>query len=416
MDNQQDLLSFYRAHLHQVIMPFWMQRAIDDENGGYFTCFDNTGSELKSTDKYVWAQGRFVWVLSKLYEMHPQDKNYIEAARSGVNFLIDNAFLADGTCAFVLTKTGEPREKEPGAGYHRSFFADCFVVIGLSKYAAVTGDGRVMEEAAALYESIIDRIEAWNIKTDPYPIPEGYKAHGVPMISLNTGQELLGAFRRNNDPRAERVKEKNSGFVQEIMNDFVRGTYLLEMVGRDGQPKDTILGSYVNPGHTIEDMWFIMHHAMEENDKGLIEQAAMLSREALRRGWDETYGGLFQFIHKDGGPPWGGKNGIQDSAMVKTVENNWSNKLWWPHSEALYTLLLGHHLTGDSSLMQDYEKVFDYTFTTFPNPDKETGEWIQIRDRRGRPESKCVALPVKDPYHITRNLMLIIELLSAEVF
>lgn len=38
-------------------------------------------------------------------------------------------------------------------------------------------------------------------------------------------------------------------------------------------------------------------------------------------------------------------------------------------------------------------------------------EWIQIFNRNFEPESKIVALPVKVPYHITRNLVYIIELL-----
>ena len=40
------------------------------------------------------------------------------------------------------------------------------------------------------------------------------------------------------------------------------------------------------------------------------------------------------------------------------------------------------------------------------------GEWIQIRTREGKPQEKVVALPVKDPYHIIRNVILIIELLE----
>lgn len=53
-----------------------------------------------------------------------------------------------------------------------------------------------------------------------------------------------------------------------------------------------------------------------------------------------------------------------------------------------------------------------YTFDTFPNPDTEVGEWIQIRDRQGRPQNKVVALPVKDPFHVMRALILIVDLLD----
>jgi N-acylglucosamine 2-epimerase len=49
----------------------------------------------------------------------------------------------------------------------------------------------------------------------------------------------------------------------------------------------------------------------------------------------------------------------------------------------------------------------------FPQPDSAIGEWIQIRDRRGEPLDIVVALPVKDPYHIARNLIQALELFSA---
>lgn len=42
-------------------------------------------------------------------------------------------------------------------------------------------------------------------------------------------------------------------------------------------------------------------------------------------------------------------------------------------------------------------------------------EWVQIRTRSGQPEEKVVALPVKDPYHIIRNLILILELLNGQL-
>jgi N-acylglucosamine 2-epimerase len=40
------------------------------------------------------------------------------------------------------------------------------------------------------------------------------------------------------------------------------------------------------------------------------------------------------------------------------------------------------------------------------------GEWIQIRNRKGEPEEKVVALPVKDPFHVTRVFIHIINCLE----
>ena len=92
---------------------------------------------------------------------------------------------------------------------------------------------------------------------------------------------------------------------------------------------------------------------------------------------------------------------------------DWGSKLWWVHSEALYTSLLMYDSTGDPEFLDMFEKIFDYTYKTFPNPDRNIREWIQIRTREGLKQDKVVALPVKDPYHIIRNVIMIIELLEA---
>ena len=46
-------LALYRRELCDNILPFWIQRALDRDYGGYFTCFNNEGTELERTDKNV---------------------------------------------------------------------------------------------------------------------------------------------------------------------------------------------------------------------------------------------------------------------------------------------------------------------------------------------------------------------------
>ena len=98
--------------------------------------------------------------------------------------------------------------------------------------------------------------------------------------------------------------------------------------------------------------------------------------------------------------------------MERLIRETWSSKLWWPHSEALYASLLAYRVGGKGSDARWYERLHGYVFDTFPNPDASVGEWIQIRDRAGAPMDKVVALPVKDPFHIVRNVLAVLELLS----
>jgi N-acylglucosamine 2-epimerase len=200
--------------------------------------------------------------------------------------------------------------------------------------------------------------------------------------------------------------------MNEVLTTFaVNGSRIVELLPADAGDKTTLLYRHVNPGHSIECMWFVMTTAVETGRADAIDQALQLIESAARLGWDSEYGGLLRYVDCDGGAPKGETRG---GAYEQLVLDTHDTKLWWPHSEMLYSTLLGYSLRGEEAMIAWYEKVKDYTFKTFPNPDKAVGEWIQIRNRSGEPIEKTVALPVKDPYHILRNMLLIIELLQSD--
>lgn len=413
-------MEFYRDHVNRVLLPFWMKQALDKQHGGVFTCFENAGDTLRSTDKYTWSQGRFVWVLSRLAslcdrEIMPGDASgYLEHASKTVRFLRDNAFLGNGNCAFLLTRDGEKMESQSGAGFDTSFYADCFVVLGFSEFARVARDPETLEIAVQLYDRIRYRLSTGAAPSEPYPINENFRAHSVSMIMLNVSQELRNALRSFSHPRTEELHSLSREYMEEIMETFVeqqgRVREMLPKV-KDGPLEDTVLARHVNPGHTVECMWFVMDEALAQERGDYAQSAAHSIEKAIEIGWDEEYGGLLRFVDRDGGPPQGRRLGDRYEQLVLET---WDTKLWWPHAEALYATLRAQESTGDQGFAELYEDIHDYVFRTFPDPASKFGEWIQIRDRRGEPVDKLVALPVKDPYHTLRSALLTIELLHAE--
>jgi N-acylglucosamine 2-epimerase len=412
------LLNEYEHHLQTTLLPFWL-RAVDEEDGGYYTCYDNSGSRLVSHDKYTWSQGRFVWIFAKLASMQAstfgemERENFLKLAAHGAEFLMKHCLLENGNCTFLMDKKGTPKLISKDEEYDSSIFADCFVVIGLAKYAAVAKAVTSLSFARKLYASIVDRIEKGTYNMEPYPTPQGYKSHNIPMIMLNVSQELLESIELLQDTDTEGLKTSMNNYMEEITMNFMDEYGVLnEMITIDNHREQSLLGRYCNPGHAIEDMWFVIHAAEKLNMPHMIGKATKATKKMIELGWDADYGGLFLFVDREGGQPKGSTIGIENTSMVQQIERNWDNKLWWPHSEALYTTLLCYKLTHDEDLLELYEMIHNYTFRTFPNPDIEVGEWIQIRDRKGEPISKVVALPVKDPFHIIRNVIYIIELLE----
>jgi N-acylglucosamine 2-epimerase len=370
-----------------------------------------------STDKYTWSQGRFIWILSQAASMVSKgtlsgDADFcLEHARKTVEFLRRHVFLDNGNCAYVLTESGEMKEAIPGEGYDTSFFADCFVVMGFAKYALVAGDQEALADGLRLYRRIRERLAQGDARSEPYPVPEGFDSQATSMILLNVSQELADTLEAQGHPEAGAVRAEAGAYMDTVMDRFREGSILLEMLPDDPKDADTLLCRHIAPGHAIECMWFVMAEAVKTGQKQRIEQAADVIERSFEFGWDGEYGGLFREVDRDGGMPKGRLLGGRYEALLR---DTWDMKIWWPHSEVLYSLLLAHSLTGRSSLMDKYRLAHDYVFRTFPNPDQTVGEWIQIRDRTGKPVEKTVALPVKDPYHILRNILLTVQLLDGK--
>lgn len=411
-----NLLDFYRDVVWNRTLPFWL-KAVDAEHGGVFTCYNNAGTERLSSDKFTWSQGRFVWLWSRVADqcrrgLLPGDPGpFLTQAEKTVQFLRRHAVLDNGNCAFLLTRTGERKESIPGAGYDTSFFADCFVILGLAEYARVGGDRDTLEFALTLFDRVCSRVERGELRSEPYSIPPGCRSHSVPMILLNVAEELGEALHRHGHARTDEVRGRAERSAAEVMEVFLgEDLRMREFVADDPKLAETLAVRHFNPGHAIECLWFVMATARRIGRRDWIERAAAAIRRSCELGWDREYGGLYRFVDADGGEPSGSRTG---EAYERLILDTWDMKLWWPHSESLYATLLAADWTGEPAMAEWYGLLHRYTFATFPHPDPAVGEWIQIRERTGRPQDKVVALPVKDPFHLLRNALLIVELLHA---
>ena len=278
-------LTYFKEHLTEHILPFW-QRALDAEYGGVFTCYTNTGDRLISTDKFTWSQGRFLWLWARIARMSLQGllaenvPAYTEHARRTYQFIHEHAFLPNGNVSFLLTREGRQKEADT------SFYADCFVVLGFTEYARLTGERDVLDKAVQLFRHIEARLAAGTARSEPYPIPEGYEAHGFSMIMLNVSQELADALEEAGDGRAPDIRSRAVHYMEKIMTAFrTERNIILEVIPRNGSADtDTLLARHVNPGHTIECMWFVLTEARKLGRADIMRQALEVTKQAFAIG------------------------------------------------------------------------------------------------------------------------------------
>ncbi|MCL5269936.1 MAG: AGE family epimerase/isomerase [bacterium] len=380
-----ELAVLYRDILLGDVIPFWTRHAVDREQGGYFTFLDRDGA-IFSTDKPVWLQGRTVWVFSRLYNEVERRPEWLELARHGMRFLMDHCFDRDGRMFFMVDRDGRALRKR------RYLFSETFAIMALAEFARATGEDWARQRAADLFDLVL-RYHTTPGLLEPKDIPGARpaKAHAMPMILLATVQALERADDR---PLYREVADRS---LAEIFDHHCKPELraLLETVGPNGELIDTPEGRCINPGHAIESAWFVMEEGRRRDDADLARQALPILEWSLERGWDPEHGGLFYFTDLKGLP---------------CVQYEWDMKLWWPHTEALYATLLAHRLTGEARWAEWHERLREWTWAHFPDP--QYGEWFGYLHRDGSVSTRLKGNGWKGPFHLSRMLLYCWKLLG----
>ncbi len=376
----------YRNALLDDIIPFWMKYSPDREHGGFYTCLDRQGS-VYDTDKFVWLQGREVWMFSHLYNNVEKRQEWLDMALSGAGFIEKYGRDAEGNFYFSLNREGKPLVQP------YNIFSDCFAAMAFGELFRATGNQRFGEIALKTFNNILSRSGnpkgSWNKN---YPGTRPLKGFSLPMILSNLSGLIAHLLDR------ETVDRIAGECIHEVMDVFYSDEYglILENVAPDGSFSDSFEGRLLNPGHAIEAMWFMMDLAEQRGDRNLAARAVDITLRTLEKGWDGQYGGIFYFLDVKGYPP---------------QQLEWDQKLWWVHIETLISLAKGFRLTGDPRCLSWFEKVDEYTWSHFPDP--EYGEWFGYLNRRGE-----VLLPLKGGkwkgcFHVPRGLLQVWKTLEA---
>ena len=394
-------------HLVDDVLAWWCAHGPDPQHGGVLTCWDNAGGRLVSTDKYTWSQGRWAWLTARLALAADRGVLDVDAdwwarqSEATARFLADHVLLPDGRTAFVTTRAGEPFEPVPGGGLHTSVFADLFVALGFAGLAQLRPDDGWGPRSVDILRRSAAAIAAGDFRSEPYPVARGHLSFGLPMILVGVGEQV---FRATGAGEAAAVVREAAERIEER---FRTGDDVAEMPRADGTDDGSLLARHRTPGHVLEAVWFL-HHARDLLGASPLADPAVLvpiAAHALEVGWDGEHGGLLRYTDAAGGAPAGRRT---DDPYEQLVVSTWDTKLWWPHAEALYTTAVLARTTGDPGMQRWHERLREYTLGVFP--DGPGREWTQVRDRTGAPLDKTVALPVKDPFHVARALLLLAEL------
>lgn len=382
------LKDFYSNQLLNDTVPFWFPRSYDKEHGGFLLMRDADGTLIDS-DKAVWIQGRATWMLATLFNTVEKKQEWLDGAKLGYDFLNKHCFDTDGQMFFHVTRDGRPIRKR------RYFFSETFYVIAAAAYAKASGDKEAADKARRVFGRCIDYATKPGLLQPKYTGTRPSKGIGVPMIMMNTAQQLREII---GDPRCD---EWISKWITEIETDFVKDDIkcVMEQVAPDGRIIDHIDGRTLNPGHAMEGAWFILHEAKyRNNDKHLVNLGCRMLDYMWERGWDKEYGGILYFR----------------DVFNKPVQEYWQDmKMWWPHNEVIIATLLAHLMTGKEKYAEWHKQVHEYAYKHFH--DRKNGEWFGYLHRDGTLAQPAKGNLYKGPFHLPRQEWYCTQLLKEHI-
>ncbi len=367
----------YRTELLEKVVPFWINHSPDIDYGGYFTCLDRQGNVF-DTDKFIWLQGRQIWMFSTLFQKVEKRPEWLQMAEHGASFMQKYGHDGQLNWYFSLTREGKPLV-EP-----YNIFSDCFATMGFGQLFGITGNEAYGNIAKNTFQNILKRSGNPKGRFTKQTSERPLKGFSLPMILCNLSLEIEHLL------TSEQVEETIDTALHEVLEVFYHheSGLILENVLPDGSFSDSFEGRLINPGHAIEAMWFVMDLSVRLKRPELAERAVEIMLHTLKYGWDEKHGGIFYFLDLKGHPP---------------QQLEWDQKLWWVHIETLISLIKGFALTGNPECLRWFEIVHNYTWSHFA--DSEHPEWFGYLNRRGE-----VLLPLKGGkwkgcFHVPRGLL-----------
>ena len=393
----RDWSAEFRENLQGGILRFWLDHAIDRENGGMIGWLDRKGNPIPPGTKSLVQQARVVWTFSAAYRQFPEPA-YKEAATHTLRFLREKMLdKRNGGYFWLVNREGRVMDAK------KHLYGESFAIYALAEYARAFNDRVAREEALALFR-LIDR-KGHDDANGGYR--EAFRWDWQPLIrdatlgargrkSMNSHIHLLESFTTlhlaTHDSKVRARVEELLKICTEKIVDVEQG-YARLFFTDDWKPAGSETSSY---GHDIELNWLMTEAAEALGDDWakshpeVARTALALVDHTLRDGFDRKRGGVY-----DEGPAAGP---VRSRRMI-----------WWVQAEALVGLLNAYQMTGKAEYHDRFEQQARYTLDHFV--DREYGEWYNTIEPDGKITGEKTS-EWKGPYHAGRACLEVIRRLS----
>lgn len=384
-------------HLREKIFPFWMNRMVDHEHGGFYGWADNNGTIKSQASKGAVMNTRILWTFSAAYNMF-NDQKYLDMANRSFQFMIDH-FLDEkhGGIYWMLDYKGYPMESK------KQIYAQAFAIYSFSEYFRAS----LNKDALEYTKDIFRLVEKHSF--DP--------AHNGYFEAFSRQWEILEDLRLSNKDINEKktlnthlhILEAYSRLLTIIHDDFLmeRLVNLIDLfINRFISPVNNHLVMFYdecwNPksnkcsyGHDIEASWLLTEASEATGSKLLMEECRLSSvkmAETILNNGRADDGSIYNEINED--------NMLDD------------DRHWWPQAEGMVGFLNAYQHTGDEKFVDAVLKLWEFIKKYMVHP--ELGEWyFRVNNKYEPAPDEEFAGPWKGPYHNGRMCMELIRRITA---
>lgn len=380
----------FKKELTQNILPFWINKMQDVENGGFYGQIDGNNDMHKDANKGAVLNARILWTFSAAYRIL-QNEEYLNMATRAYNYIkehfIDKEF---GGVYWELDYKGNPVNTK------KQVYAQGFALYGFSEYYRATGNKEVLDLAIGLFhliEKYKDKeyggyFEAFTREWEPIEDMRLSDKDANEKKSMNTHLHILEPYTnllRVWDNKELRIAQKE---LINIFSDNVLGnkTYHQNLFfGEDW----TVKSSAISYGHDIEASWLLYEATEVFGDEFLLDKIRILSLKIA----DAATEGL-----------------EADGSMVyeKGREHTDRERHWWVQAEAVVGFMYAYKNTKDIRYKEKAARLWQYIQNWIV--DTVHGEWIWSRNEDGTTNHTGDKAGFwKCPYHNSRMCIEMIE-------
>jgi len=375
-----------KDELTHNILPFWMEKMKDDEQGGFYGQIKGDGQLVPESDKGGILNARILWTFSSAC-LQVKDPLYLEMANRAKKFILNHFFDAEfGGTYWTVSYDGKPVDTK------KQIYSQAFFIYAFTEHFRATGDESSLQTAIGLYRVI----EKYSLDKGLNGYLEAYsrdwrlledlrlsEKDANEKKTMNTHLHILEAYTNlyrvwKDDDLARQLRNLILIFSEKIMNPATR--HLNLFFDENWTSKSEI----VSYGHDIEASWLIDEAARVLDDRALLSEVQKICigiAEAACEG-----------LQKDGSLVY-----EKDNATGHLDKD----RHWWVQAEAVVGFINTYELTGNEEWLRKALKCWNYISENLI--DRAGKEWFWSISDDGianRKEDKAGFW--KCPYHNSR--------------